>query len=447
MRVGVIGAGVAGLGAAWALAKTHDVTLFEKDARLGGHANTVTIDYDGAAIDVDTGFIVYNEPNYPNLVKLFAHLGVETIASDMSFGVSDPDGFEWSSNGINGLFAWKRNLANPAFLAMLGDIVRFSTAARADLAADRLSDAPLKDYVGAMKLGPNFLKHYLLPMGAAIWSTPEQDMLDYPAASFLRFFDNHRLLHINRPIWRTVAGGSHAYVKKIAALLSGRIVAGDGVVSISKAAGGMLSVRTKSGQERLFDRVIFASHSQETAALLGADFPAQRRVIEQVRYAPNTAYLHRDVALMPKRRAAWASWNYLRQPEASRATGEVTVSYWMNLLQSIDRAKPLFVTLNPPQAPAAHLTFGAFSYDHPQFDLKALGAQRQVAGLQGKDGVWFAGAWLGFGFHEDGLATGLQVAAALGAKIPWGAVPLRRGAVAPVSAQALANPERWPAAA
>jgi uncharacterized protein len=223
MRIAVVGGGVAGLGAAWALRETHDVTLFEKQARIGGHANTVTIDYDGTAIDVDTGFIVYNEPNYPNLVALFRHLGVETVASDMSFGVSDPEGYEWSSNGVKGVFAWKRNLARPQFLAMLTDIVRFSATARADLAAERLLSTTLGDYVRELKLGASFLEHYLLPMGAAIWSTPEQDMLDYPAASFLRFFDNHRLLHINRPIWRTVKGGSRSYVNRLVADLGARV--------------------------------------------------------------------------------------------------------------------------------------------------------------------------------------------------------------------------------
>jgi hypothetical protein len=196
-------------------------------------------------------------------------------------------------------------------------------------------------------------------------------------------------------------------------------------------------VRTAAGRAETYDRVVFACHSNETAQMLGEDFPAQRALIEQVRYAPNTAYLHRDRALMPKRASAWASWNYMRQPEAERADGQVTVSYWMNLLQGIDRAKPLFVTLNPHAPPREDLTFGVFSYDHPQFDLAALSAQKQMADCQGKDGVWFAGAWLGFGFHEDGLATGLQVAAALGAPIPWGAVPLRRGAVPPVRPEAM----------
>jgi predicted NAD/FAD-binding protein len=436
MRIAVIGAGVAGLGAAWALREAHDVTVFEKNPRLGGHANTVSIDYDGSEIDVDTGFIVFNEPNYPNLVNLFQALGVATFASDMSFAVSDPDGFEWSSNGVGGLFAWKRNLTNPSFLSMLGDIVRFSAAARADLAADRINGSTIEDYVRELKMGDSFLKHYLMPMGAAIWSTPEKDMLAYPAQSFLRFFDNHRLLHINRPIWRTVTGGSRAYVRAIAASLKDKVHIGDAAVQVEKTAGG-LSVRTESGREAVFDRVILACHSNESTHILGDRFPTQRRVIEQVRYAPNTAYLHRDKALMPARPNAWASWNYMRQPEAERADGQVTVSYWMNLLQGIDRDKPLFVTLNPHAPPRQDLTFGTFSYDHPQFDLAALAAQRQVADLQGKDGLWFAGAWLGFGFHEDGLATGLQVAAALGGRIPWGAVPLRRGAVEPVRPEAM----------
>ncbi|MBI1188773.1 MAG: FAD-dependent oxidoreductase [Alphaproteobacteria bacterium] len=414
MRIAVIGAGVSGLGAAYALKDRHEVTLFEKEERLGGHANTLTIDYDGARVDVDTGFIVYNKRNYPNLVALFQHLKVPTYMSDMSFAVSDPEGWEWSSNGLTGLFAWKRNMADMGFLCLLGDIVRFSAQARADLRLNRINGATLEDYVAGLRLGRGFLSQYLLPMGAAIWSTPEQDMLRYPASSFLQFFENHRLLHIVRPFWRSVDGGSRTYVDVLRRALGHRVQAGDAVVSVARTPGGV-EVRRASGDTRVFDHVVLACHSNEAHAMLKG-YDAEHEALRAIRYAPNTTYLHRDPALMPRRRAAWASWNYLRNRDDPE---RVCVSYWMNKLQRIPRDKPLFVTLNPTTPPDPALTFARLVYDHPQFDSDALAAQAQIERLQGHDRIWFAGAWTGHGFHEDGLASGLGVAARLGAPAPW----------------------------
>lgn len=424
MRVAVIGGGVSGLGAAWALRETHDVTVFEKNARLGGHAHTQTIDYDGVTIDVDTGFIVYNDLNYPNLVALFETLGVETRESDMSFAVSDPEGFEWSSNGLPGLFAWKRNIVNPAFLRMLSDIIRFSTNARRDLAARRIGSETLEAYVRSLNLGRDFLDQYLMPMGAAIWSTPEREMLRYPALSFLRFFDNHRLLHAARPYWRTVVGGSRTYVDKLATALGDRVRLSAPVKRVTRDATGVL-VATAAGEER-FDEVIFACHSDETLALLGDAHPEERRLLGDVRYAPNTAWLHRDPKLMPRRSSAWGAWNYLR---SGGEAGRVCVSYWMNVLQDIDKARPLFVTLNPETPPDPTLTFGRFEYDHPQFNTDALAAQYGLQARQGMNRTWFAGAWLGYGFHEDGLASGLQIALQLGGDVPWAHRITRRDGV------------------
>ncbi|MGE0045524.1 MAG: NAD(P)/FAD-dependent oxidoreductase [Hyphomonadaceae bacterium] len=416
MRIAVIGAGISGLGAAWAMKDLHEVTLFEKEERLGGHANTLTIDYDGEEIAVDTGFIVFNAHNYPNLVALLDHLHVETHASDMSFSVSDPDGFEWSSNGLGGIFAWKRNLTSPGFLCMLGDIVKFGAQARADLRDAKIGAETLEDYVARLRLSRGFLSQYLLPMGAAIWSTPERDMLRYPARSFLSFFNNHRLLETrNRPQWRTVTGGSISYVETIRRQLGHRVRSGDPVVSVTRDGAEVL-VRTASGSEARFDQVVMASHTDETLAMLTDATSAERAALSAIRYAPNTAYLHRDESLMPKRKAAWASWNYLRgRGDGSR----VCVSYWMNRLQKINDARPLFVTLNPPAPPAPELTFAKLSYDHPQFDNAALQAQGAVEAMQGHNRTWFAGAWLGHGFHEDGLASGFRVAKRLGARLPW----------------------------
>jgi predicted NAD/FAD-binding protein len=434
MRIAVIGAGVSGLGAAWALKDVHEVSLFEKEPRPGGHANTLTIDYGGAEIDVDTGFIVFNRRNYPYLTALLDHLEVKTFASDMSFSISDPDGFEWSSNGLAGMFAWKRNMAKPEFLCMLGDIVRFSAQARADLRGNRINGSTLEEYVAGLRLGRGFLEQYLLPMGAAIWSTPERDMLRYPALSFLNFCENHRLLHALRPRWRSVVGGSKSYVEALRTRLGPRVRCGEGVLRVVREQDGVI-VHTARGAEH-FDQAILACHSDETAAILETT-PRERAALDAIRYAPNTAYLHRDASLMPRRRAAWASWNYLRG-RCCDASG-VCVSYWMNRLQNIDRRRPLFVTLNPPNPPREDLTFARLSYDHPQFDRAALEAQNAIEGQQGVYRVWFAGAWLGHGFHEDGLASGLRIARRLGARLPWethAAAPARAPVWRPAEAAA-----------
>ena len=413
MKVAIIGSGVSGLGAAYALKDAHDVTLFEKDDRLGGHANTVRIDYDGAAIDVDTGFIVYNPRNYPNLVGLLDALGVASLDTDMSFAFAG-GGREWSSNFPRGVFAQKRNLASPTFLGMLADINRFNRRAQADLAAGVVDDLTLGGYLRLRGFGKAFERHYLLPMGAAIWSTSEAGVAEAPAASFLRFFANHSLLQMIQPSWRTIAGGSQAYVAKLAALLGDRVRVGVGALRVNRLETGVAVVDDTGGRQ-VFDQVIFACHSDQALALLEDAATDERAFLGAVRYAPNTAYLHRDPALMPSRKAAWGSWNYLAS--AGGAPGGVT--YWMNRLQHIDARKPLFVSLNPATPPDPALTFQVFAYDHPQFDTPSLASQRQFGRIQGRGGLWYAGAWLGHGFHEDGLTAGLRVAHALGGAVPW----------------------------
>lgn len=415
MRIAIIGGGISGLGAAWALRSHHDVTLFEREARAGGHANTVEIDYDGRRLSVDTGFVVFNERNYPQFTALLACLGCATLQSDMSFSVSDPTGFEWSSGGLSGLFAWKRNATRPAFLAMLGDILKFNRAAAADIRLDRVNGATLEEYVDGLRLCPQFLSNYLLPMGAAIWSMPEREMLRYPAESFLRFFDNHRLLVTsNRIPWRTIAGGSQRYVGALQSALGPRVRVSSPVVAVRRGPESV-EVTTPAGATR-FDRVILACHSDQALRILADATAPERRALSAIKYAPNTAYLHRDARLMPKRRSAWASWNYLRGGEQD---GAVCVSYWMNRLQGLDASRPVFVTLNPPTPPQAALTFAQLSYDHPQFDSAAIAAQKDIARLQGANRTFFAGAWLGNGFHEDGLGAGLAAARRLGAVLPW----------------------------
>ena len=413
MKIAVIGGGVAGLGAAYGLKDAHDVVLYEKDARVGGHANTVSIDYDGRAIDVDTGFIVFNQQNYPNLLGLFAELGVESRLTDMSFACAG-GGLEWSSNFPRGVFAQKRNLVRPSFLRMLHEIGRFNQLARADLAMTVLDGVTLGAYLHLRGFHDTFRDKYLLPMGAAIWSTTEGAMADIPAESFLRFFANHGLLNVKQPLWSTVSGGSRAYVAKLQAVLGDRIRVGVGAAKVVRGPHGVDVHDLRGGVER-FDQVVFACHSDQALASLPDADAEERAFLGAIRYAPNQAILHRDPSLMPKRRAAWGSWNYVTdlKPEIPPY-----VTYWMNTLQHIDPACPLFVSLNGPE-PDPALVFGRYDYDHPQFDGAALAAQRRMSRIQGRGGVWYAGAWLGYGFHEDGLTSGLRVAKALGGSVPW----------------------------
>ena len=427
-----------GSGAAYALKDTSEVVLYEKEARLGGHARTVSIDYDGTRIEVDTGFIVYNERNYPNLVGLFETLGVDSVETDMSFAFSGR-GLEWSSNFPTGVFAQKRNLANPCFLRMLADIARFNRLAPADLRDGKLENLNLGGYLDRLGLSAEFRDHYLLPMGAAIWSTSERGIAEAPAESFIGFFANHNLLQMAQPLWRTVKGGSRAYVDRIAALLGPRVRINTGVAGIVRGPYGIEVTDTNGGVE-LFDQVVLACHSDQALRLLRDADAEERAYLGAVRYGPNSAYLHRDPRLMPKRRAAWGSWNAL-----AAEGGAGTLTYWMNSLQKIDPKTPLFVSLNPDKRPDPALTFEVFDCDHPQFDTAALAAQRQIGRIQGRGGLWYAGAWLGHGFHEDGLTSGLRVGLALGGAVAWDFVD-HRIAGGPLPATGVAAPRRRAAA-
>jgi predicted NAD/FAD-binding protein len=412
-RIAVVGAGVSGLGAAWALKDTADVVVLERTDRVGGHAWTVEVDYDGETIPVDIGFICYNELNYPNLKAMFARLGVDVIATDMSFAVSDPDGYEWGSD-VLGLFAWKRNLVDPRFLGLLNEILRFNALARRDLAAGAVPDVSLRDYLDRNGFSQAFRTGYLLPMGAAIWSTPEVGMLDYPVASFIQFFDNHRLMQALRPTWLTVKGGSREYVRRLSADLSGRLETGVRIETIRPVPGGEVEIVETGGRTRRFDRVLLSCHADEARRMLDPAFEAQRRALEPIRFSSNTAYLHRDHALMPQRRSAWASWNVIKGSEE-----RVCVTYWMNRLQKIRKSAPLFVTLNPVSRPAEDRTFGVYQFDHPMYDAPSAAGRSDLRRLQGRNGLYFSGAWLGDGFHEAGLRTGLEAAIAMGGRVPW----------------------------
>jgi uncharacterized protein len=425
MRVAVIGTGIAGNAAAWTLSKRYPVTVYDRELRPGGHSHTVTIDYDGTPLAVDIGFIVYNELNYPDLTALFNHLGVETVESCMSFAVTADGGrFEWKGGGNNwretaaGLFAQARNLLSPSYLWMLRDILTFNTRSVEDHAAGRLAGLSLGEYFKLRKFAPRLLTDYLAPMGAAIWSAPAKEMLDFPAENFVAFFNNHRLLHYDRPVWRTVKGGSRNYVERLTSAFRDRIRLGCAVTSIERTPHGVV-VADSHGRSDTYDHVVIAAHSDQALAMLSDADDSERAVLGAINYAPNSVYLHRDARLMPKRRRVWASWNFLRWQREGTAENDVAVTYWMNELQGIDEDKPLFVSLNPPFEPDPELTFGKYVCEHPQFNAAAFAAQKQLDEIQGRRHTWFCGAWTGYGFHEDGLRSALAVAQALGAAVPW----------------------------
>jgi predicted NAD/FAD-binding protein len=418
LNIAVIGSGISGLSAAWLLSQRHSVTLFEADGRIGGHSNTVDIvSADGGNVPVDTGFIVYNETTYPNLTALFRHLDVPTKPSDMSFAVSlDGGRLEYSGTNIHGLFAQWRNLVRPRFWSMLRDLLRFYRDAPSDL--DRLGLTTLDEYLAAEGYGAAFRDDHLYPMAAAIWSTPAAEIGDYPAASFVRFCDNHGLLKLaGRPIWRTVEGGSRVYVAKLTAPLAGRIVTDCPVLSLRRISGAV-EITDERGHAGRFDHAVIATHADQALHLLADPSPQERAYLGAFAYSRNEAVLHTDPTLMPKRLAVWSSWNYLSQGRNDPRTPSVT--YWMNRLQSISETTPLFVTLNPAWEPHPATIIRREIYEHPIFDAAAIKAQDHLWSLQGVRNTWFCGAYFGAGFHEDGLQAGLAVAEALGGVgRPW----------------------------
>jgi predicted NAD/FAD-binding protein len=436
LDIAVIGSGISGLGAAWLLAKRHRVTLFEKQDRLGGHTNTVVADARAAdgtrrQVPVDTGFIVFNDATYPDLIALFEHLKVDVRVSDMSFAASIDQGrIEYSGGTLAGLFAQKRNVFRPDHWLMLRDCLRFFREATA-LCNGPDDKRSLGTFLEEGRYSRAFIENHLLPMAAAIWSCPAKTMMAFPVVSLARFFRNHGLLQIfDRPMWRTVIGGSRTYIGKLLAEADTNLTLAKGAVSLETREGGVY-VRDAQGQVRRFDRAVCAGHADETLALLGDATPLEREILGNFKFQPNRAVLHQDPKLMPVRRAAWASWNYLaeRRGQGLEAEIDVSVTYWMNLLQGLDADVPLFVTLNPLHEPDAALKIGEFAYHHPVFDEAAMAAQKRLAQIQGARGVYFCGAWTGYGFHEDGLRSGLNVAEMLGVRRPWAAAV----ATAPVS--------------
>lgn len=451
-RIAVVGSGIAGLGAAHRLAPHCDVTVFEADARLGGHAHTVDVTLPGPHGDVthgvDTGFLVFNERTYPRLIALFAELGVEVAKSEMTFSVQAlrPDGsqLEWSGTSLNTVFADRGNLLRPRFHGMLLDLMRFNRLATA--LAKRGVDAelaqPLDEFLAEHRFGTAFVDDYLLPMIGCIWSCSTVQMLRFPVGTLIRFCHNHGLLQVReRPQWFTVTGGSRQYVDKLASRV-GQVRLATPVLGIARdlsrdagfgaSHGGRVSVRTREGIE-WFDEVVLAAHAPQSLALLMDASADERRTLGAIGYQDNEAVLHTDERLLPRRRAAWAAWNYERDITSGTNDQNVCLHYLLNQLQPLPWKQPVIVSLNPLHEPRAGTVLRRISYAHPVFDNAAIAAQGRLAELQGRSHVWFCGAWTGYGFHEDGLKSGQQAAERILARM---AAPAMASADAPALREA-----------
>ncbi len=426
LKIAVVGGGVAGLGAAWLLDRGHDVTVYEKNDWIGGHTHTIEVSHPGGKtpIPVDVGFIIFNEANYPNLSAFFQRLGIRSEPSNMSFSVSVGDGAqEYGTGSLNALVGL-RNLFRADHWRMLRDLVRFYREAPR-LLDEVGSDGPsLGEYLAAEGYSEAFILDHLLPMGAALWSAPMATFMDFPAKSLVRFCHNHGLLRVfRRPQWRTVSNGGREYVRAALADMRADVQAAAPVVQVRRLAdGGGVMVRDGRGDERQFDHVVMACHADEALALLADPSADERRVLGGFSYQKNRAYLHRDTRLMPRRPAVWSSWNYIADDRRDLER-RVSVTYWMNSLQNLDPACPLFVSLNPFREPDPGLVFATLDYSHPIFDAHAIGAQREQDRVQGVRRTWFCGSYWGYGFHEDAFSSGIAVAESLGVKRPWAATP------------------------
>jgi uncharacterized protein len=418
VRVAIIGSGIAGLGCAWMLRQQGcEVSLFEANDYLGGHTHTVDVELDGVVAPVDTGFLVYNDRTYPKLIALFDELGVASAPSTMSFSMrNDRAAIEWAGTDFGSLFAQPRNALRPEFWAMLRDLLRFNREATEMHRADRAYDVSVGEFLDAGCYSTPFREWYLIPMAAAIWSVAERDVLDFPLPTFVRFCHHHGLLRISgRPQWRTVVGGARTYVDRIVETLSD--VRLSTPVRHVRRRHDCVEVSSDSRRNERFDQVVLACHSRQALALLDDPSREESRLLGSIRCQSNRVLLHTDARLMPRRKRAWAAWNYIA-PDDISAGNPVAVSYWLNRLQPLPFRTPLMVTLNPPFEPRPETRIAEFEYEHPLVKGVSERAQQRIAHLQGERRTWYAGAWLGHGFHEDGLASAHVVAEGIATRMP-----------------------------
>jgi len=418
MNIAIIGSGISGLSSALLLSPEHKITLIENDNRFGGHANTIDVKINQDIVPVDTGFIVYNEINYPNLVGFLDFLKVDTVSSDMSFAVSSGDGKLEYSGSFKGLFAQPKNLFKLSFYKMLKDIIIFFIFGY-KYAYEIEGDESLKDYLKRCNFSKEFVNDHLIPMSSAIWSCPENEILNFPAKSLLTFFKNHQLINfIFRPKWRTVRNGSKEYVKKVIKELEknseNNLLLNTQIKSIS-AYNKKIKINFQN-KSKIFDKVIMATHPDQTIKLIEKLDKKTVSLLKKFKYQQNVVYLHSDISLMPKNKKTWSSWNYLSNNKKPK---ETTVTYWMNLLQKLNTSKNFFVSLNPYITPKSILTYKKVVYEHPIFNDETNKAQKKIEFIQGNDNIYFTGAWLGYGFHEDGIKSAVRMAKLLNSKIPW----------------------------
>ncbi|MHC8360108.1 FAD-dependent oxidoreductase [Pseudomonas sp. PMCC200344] len=415
MNIAIIGSGISGLTSAYLLNRRHEITLFEVSDWVGGHTHTVDVTVDGQRYAVDTGFIVFNDWTYPNFIRLLGQLGVGFKPTEMSFSVTDPDsGLEYNGNNLNSLFAQRRNLMSPGFWGMLRDILRFNKEAQRDLEEQRIAaDTTLDQYLKAGGYGERFILHYIVPMGAAIWSMSMADMLGFPLQFFIRFFKNHGLLSVsNRPQWSVIEGGSSAYVAPLTASFKDKIRLNCPVTRVERDEDGVV-IHSAAGSER-FDKVVFACHSDQALKLLAKPSSAEQSILGALPYADNEVVLHTDTRLLPVRKLAWASWNYrLGGPGHTLAA----VTYDMNILQGIQSDTTFCVSLNQSAGISPNKVLAKFTYAHPQYSLAAVAAQARWDELDGAQHTWFCGAYWASGFHEDGVVSALRVARSLGEEL------------------------------
>lgn len=416
MRMAVVGSGISGLAAAWLLSRRHDVHLFEREPRLGGHTYTVEIPDGGRTLALDMGFLVYNQVTYPNLVRLFEMLAVPTQASDMSFGLRcDRCALEYSGSSLSGLLAQPLNAVRPSFLRMLADIVRFNSAGRQIVAEGRDPGQTLGEFVLAEGYSEAFVRHYLAPMAAAIWSSGTDEIHRFPVFALLRFFSNHGLLGVASHLpWRSVTGGSHAYARAIELALGERAHSGLPVTRIERLEDGA-RLHLANGERSEFEAVVIATHADEALALLADPSPEERAILGTWRYSHNRAILHTDTGLLPERPGARASWSYL-VADCAEPTERVSVSYYLNRLQGLDTPTDYIVTLNPHRPPAPEKVLHEVDFTHPLFSQESLASHSAFQGLQGRRRTYFCGAYQGWGFHEDGLVSAIRVAEMLGVR-------------------------------
>lgn len=418
LRVAVIGAGISGLAAAWILSEHHEVTLFEKEERLGGHTHTLEVAHPGGPLGIDCGFVVYNETNYPHFSRLIDHLAVPTKPTDMSFSVQiGPRGeFEWAGSGLRAFFGQHGSVRQLGRWRLLQEMLSFNRLAKARLASDSIpKDLTLAGFLSEIQADPLLVSRYLLPMAASIWSSPTEQVLDHPALALIRFFDHHGLIDLwGRPRWRCVVGGASRYVEALSRKLRGPIEAGRTVIGIRRRPDG-IGVLLEGTPEQPFDRAVLACHPDQACRLLEPAFGA-RAWLGRFSYTENQAFVHQDPTYMPITPSLWSSWNFHAKSDKPEAS-PVSVTYWMNRLQGLAVREPVFVSLNPPGEPQK--TIAAIDFAHPCYDLDTLSAQEEALSWQGVEGLYFAGAWLGSGFHEDGVDSAVALAHQFGLPLPW----------------------------